>query len=525
MLRKELLKQINRVSVTDLVGWEFAELHQDKTPLGLRDYTLLSQNDTESTSHQNTLHMLSRLGSSMGGAFDIISAGNAMKPSRNDPSLPCFSLDKCERMNQALSRPSLLDNIDEHLLRQPRNPGASIAGLQQQYLEREENLLSFAICGLAGMGKTMLAVEYAYSRRSQFEAIFWLNGSKLASSFAQIARKLGLEDEYSDLAASRDVAMGWLAQPLRKTAEPDTPENNVNWLIIFDNVNNFDDLAEFWPSWGYGSVLVTSRLQPDEGNRYVKKSMNLPLLTISESETLMESLTHVKDDDDKALIPEIVRRTGGLPLAITQISAVVLRRSIKLSDTKLWDPFNDERIEKSFKKQIDPLTLSITNAWAINFDRLSSMATALLKVMCVLDPDNIQEELLIYKSGIVELDHYPMSRPDYCQATTELLSTLIMQRNAGSVSMHRLIQAAGKAMMSKAEHVAAFQTATSLVTVAWRFQSLEEHYSIARFPQCEAVYPSVLRLRIGYESLRNEDSDFPFDIRTARLFNDTGWYP
>jgi hypothetical protein len=81
---------------------------------------------------------------------------------------------------------------------------------EQFALESEEQLCSFAICGLAGMGETELAVEYAYSRKDNFEAVFWLGADDtqiLASNFTQITRQLGLEDGLADIAASRDVAM------------------------------------------------------------------------------------------------------------------------------------------------------------------------------------------------------------------------------------------------------------------------------------------------------------------------------
>ena len=56
-------------------------------------------------------------------------------------------------------------------------------------------------------------------------------------------------------------------------------------------------------------------------------------------------------------------------------------------------------------------------------------------------------------------------------------------------------------MMSNEELIAAFQAAVNLIFSAWEFQSMKEHHSVARFSKCESVFPSVLRLKNGLESL------------------------
>jgi hypothetical protein len=472
-------------------------------------------------------------GGSTLGSFELVPRETALEPSNKDPILPCFSLGTHRRKSHFVGRRDVIKIIDENLLPPTPEAGPSGSGqdIEQLTIEDDEDQLrSFAICGLGGIGKTELAVEYAYSRRDKFEVVFWLGADDaniLASNFAQIAHQLALEDDISDLAAIRDVAMGWLSEPLRKRSEPETPENIVNWLIIFDNVDNLDVLAEYWPKFGRGSVLVTSRDPFAKHTLYVECGIDLAPLSNSESEVLMQRLTHVRaDSHQKDALAAIAQNLDGLPLAIDQMSGVF--RRLRLSYTAFLKYYNEEGIQGIFEKHTEPTdshrARSLATVWA--FDQLSKSTKALLQVICLLDPDDIPEELLIDKCGVVKLESYPKSKGAYYDASSELVSSSLINKDPDleRLSLHRLIQDTAKAVMTKEELVAAFQAATSLILEVWPFQSMEEHHSVARFSKCETLFPSVLRLKAGLEPLIKDATDFPLDIRVARLFNDTGWY-
>ena len=60
------------------------------------------------------------------------------------------------------------------------------------------NLKTFALCGLGRISKTRIALEFALTRKHNFDAVFFVRAdseSKLAESFNNIAPKLGLSDE------------------------------------------------------------------------------------------------------------------------------------------------------------------------------------------------------------------------------------------------------------------------------------------------------------------------------------------
>ena len=520
-----------------------ANIHQDSTPIGLQYHTIRSAssigytNLEEHVSSRNSLPISSSHGVSIptsspwgtgratGGTYDrsfeIVPEVTALESTSKDPKLPCFMLGMHQRMDHFLGREDVLRTIDACLL----------PPIADQNSQHKDKLRSFAICGLGGIGKTQVAVEYAYSRRECFDAIFWLGAEDakiLASSFARISQELGLDDDGSDFAASRDIVMRWLSRSFRKHSGPDEPENQVNWLIIFDNVDNFHVLSDYWPSFGRGSVLVTSRDSFSPYNLFVQNGINMPPLSHMESEALMEQLTNMKAEDDspqKQALSVIAENLGGLPLAINQMSGML--RSLRSPYTEFLNLYNEEGIEQLFGRATGFPALnnarSLVTVWAL--DRLSDGTKALLQVISLLDPDDIPEQLLIYKSSGKDHGDYPRTKGQYYTARSELLSTSLISQNLDQekLSLHRLIQETTISIMSEQELILALQMAMSFLLHAWPFQSMKEHHSVARFSRCEAIFPSVLRLKKKLESLIQGSGTFPLSIRYARLFNDVGW--
>jgi len=63
---------------------------------------------------------------------------------------------------------------------------------------RPEDLLSCALYGLGGAGKTQIAIEYAYRHINDYAAICWVTAEtqqKIAESFAALARSMKVVDE------------------------------------------------------------------------------------------------------------------------------------------------------------------------------------------------------------------------------------------------------------------------------------------------------------------------------------------
>jgi hypothetical protein len=106
-----------------------------------------------------------------------------------------------------------------------------------------------AIVGEGGIGKTQIAIEYAYRHQADYKVVWWLRTEALATDYGSLARTLlGPEKEFVDQTLTVQSVREWLGQ-------------NTNWLLIFDNAQNQAELRNYFPSEGGGHVLITSRNQ------------------------------------------------------------------------------------------------------------------------------------------------------------------------------------------------------------------------------------------------------------------------
>ena len=121
------------------------------------------------------------------------------------------------------------------------------------------------LVGNNGAGKTTLARQYAHARKS---SVVWEINSEtkenLRNSFENLAYALAkTEEEKKTLRERQEIKDakergGKIHQFVMERLRVQS-----NWLLIFDNVEKFSEIKEYFPQdsliWGNGRVIITTR--------------------------------------------------------------------------------------------------------------------------------------------------------------------------------------------------------------------------------------------------------------------------
>ena len=305
--------------------------------------------------------------------------------------------------------------------------------------------LTQAISGLGGIGKTQIAVEYAYRYRDHYQAIFWVNASTrdaLSADFVMLAALLSLPEGHEQ---DQDIVIRAVKRWL---------STHTHWLLILDNVDDLDMIVDFLPMHARGDVLLTTRLQAlgtvaqsievekmglDEGVTFLLRRTKVITPGASLDEAMKESQTQAA---------EVVAALDGLPLALDQAGAYI--EETRCGSSQYLNLYGTRRKELLLRRGRFPADHpdSIAATWSLSFQQVEQenlAAADLLHLLAFLNPEAIPEEIITL--GTAELGPalgMVASDPLKFDKIIELLLRYSLIRRTPEVksfSIHRLVQA------------------------------------------------------------------------------------
>lgn len=334
------------------------------------------------------------------------------------------------------------------------------------------------LVGMRGCGKTQLAASLAEQcEEANWNLVAWINAvsrESIQSDLVELAKQLQIDT--SDLDDQDKIVRRCLGH-LRNAPAADR-------LIVFDNVENIDDLRGLLPS-GKGLRIVATTTNNAGWEHHDWKTIKVGVFDRSESIDYLLTVTRC-DDHDAA--DALAQRLGDLPLAIAQAAGTArhkdlsLARYLKRLDSRgeeldihhnLGDEYTDD-VATVLWMAVEAAVDSMKNGTK-HMARRQLGALALLAESGVptrwLDP-TVEQQNNQELQGAHQADD-----EDAHDALTELIHRSIVQQSADKATtmLHRLQAQVFRESWDEKETAEAYESSTMLLS----------NVNIDRFPRNE----------------------------------------
>lgn len=354
-----------------------------------------------------------------------------------------------------------------HEIAYPKNPNFTgrvdlLEQIEQTLSSGQTAVVTQAISGLGGVGKTQLALAYCYTHLQEYDLIFWLaadNEASLTDSFRSLGQRLKLATAAdTDQQAIVQRVLRWLGQAERQ------------WLLVFDNADEIEskELANYLPRTGSGQILITSR---SPNWRTIGNVLTLDIFSKEEAVDFLNQRTEKTTPENEAE-KSLAATLGYFPLALEHAAAYVeATGSNYVSYQQLFEKMRQELWREVEVPNSYHATISTT--WQLTFKQIQEVPGALdlLNLCCFLAPDDIPFDLIVkHAKALPEelstLLEHPIERDKLVKG---LLRYSLIQRKGDELSLHRLVQMVARDQMSKELSQKWVGAAISFLSVAFAY--------------------------------------------------------
>lgn len=307
----------------------------------------------------------------------------------------------------------------------------------------QKPLVISACAGLGGIGKTQLALQYIHHTNHSYTFKAWFPAEDiegLYKNYTQLAESLGYKDKNVTKHKVLTYIKNWLSE-------------HPGWLLVYDNVNNYEEIAPFLPESG-GHIIITTRQRSWPTNFNI---VSVDVMKEDEAIKLLSSFIPAAITKEESKAKKIAKTLGYLPLALAQAGAYMRQNQVSLTD--YLDLYRHHEMELLMDKtlpegeNVHPVAIT----WDISLQAIiqetkndyeGPLAIELLTVCAYLSPDKISHDLLL---AWLQKRHPTLSSP--ALALNKHIGLLwkysMIDRSDDYISIHRLVQSVLRSRLQK----------------------------------------------------------------------------
>ena len=422
--------------------------------------------------------------------------------------------------------------------------------LRDGFKGRHNDTHTQVICGLGGIGKTTLAVEYAWTFQTFYlGGVFWMS-AETNEALEDSVQRLAIDINTVGLNAKETLAktLKWLSSI------------QECWLLVIDNVDMEEIrgsvkeiLLQSWKRGSMGHIIITSRRETENAEEtfYVNSEdcISLDVLSKNESVEFLMIRSGCNDCKNDESLEELAGELGGLPLALEQAAAHV--KALHCSFADYLKKFNRKRlgILKGIRSQYDlsKERLAVRTTWKLNFDYiekqseddgLGNAAVFVMEIAAFLYADDIPMIVLnVGSPNVVDEDLLDTFHEELgTNQVAEILARFSLFNRSGcsSLNVHRLVQEVIRENMIDVDRKAfILECASRMINLA-----LEKTQSPMAVLQDENIGRASLqmwnKLALNASTLKTHLFDFTkrneskkricFNLETARILQTSAIY-
>ena len=280
---------------------------------------------------------------------------------------------------------------------------------------------SAAVKGMGGVGKSVLAQEYAWRNHERYEGVWWIRAETSETMLDDLI-ELGSKflrgiSEAPDRTKAAQAALSHIAQKA----------NGKPWLLIYDNVESPAQIDNLTPA-SSAHVLVTTRWQDWYGH-----AEDVPV-DVFERDLAVRFLLDATRHTDHEAAGRLADGLGRLPLALDHAAAYMRRAGI---DFDTYGRLAADLLQKAPKGvgYAKPVfaTFELAASKAVE---ACSEAEKLIGIAAFLAPDRIPLDIIT--SGVMS----EMEKGEAVAALAEvsLVTQETLDDGSPGISVHRLVQ-------------------------------------------------------------------------------------